>query len=253
MSDHITEEEQIEAIKRWLSENWVSIVLPISLVLVGYFSWNFWGDYKTNRASAASEQYQMLVDALDDKTGTGLSDKALETARSLADGVLSQYDDTLYADLTNLIVAKLDVDAGKLDAAKARLQAVVSQHAAPASLSLAKARLAKIELALGNYDQALTYVNAADSDSSKALYAEIRGDIYHAKGDMDAANTAYKDALINLTQQQQSRSGLLQLKIDATSKPVNTLLSEMVSAENASAHEKMMDKSISAAVSETAE
>lgn len=253
MSDHITEEEQIEAIKRWLSENWVSIVLPIALVLVGYVSWNFWGDYKTNRASAASEQYQLLVDALNDTTGNGLSDKAIETARSLADGVLSQYQDTLYADLTNLIVAKLDVDAGELDAAKTRLQAVVSQHAAPASLNLAKARLAKVELALGNYDQALTYVNAADSDSSKALYAEIRGDIYSAKGDMDAANTAYKDALINLTQQQQSRSGLLQLKIDATSKPVNALISEMVDAQSATTHESMINKGVDAAVLETAE
>ena len=248
MSDHITEEEQIEAIKRWLSENWVSIVLPIALVLVGYVSWNFWGNYKTNRASAASEQYQLLVDTLVDTTGNGLSDKKIETARSLANGVLSQYDDTLYADLTNLIVAKLDVDAGKLDAAKTRLQAVVSQHSTPAALSLANARLAKVELALGNYDQALTYVSAADSDASKALYTETRGDIYSAKGDMDAANTAYKDALINLTQQQQSRSGLLQLKIDATSKPVNALIPDVASTESATT-----DESVDAAALETTE
>lgn len=228
MSDHITEEEQIEAIKRWFSENWISIVLPIALVLAGYVSWSFWGDYKTTRANEGSEQYQALVDILDDSSGEPISEKSKEQARVLAAALLSGFGGTLYADLTNFMVAKLDVEAGDLDAAKTRLQDVVDKHANTASLDLAKARLAKVELALGNHDQALTLVSASDSDASKALYAEIRGDIYSAQGDIDAANTAYKDALINLNEQQQGRRGLLQLKIDSTSRPIEA---EVLSAE----------------------
>ena len=36
MAQHLTEEEQIEALKRWWKENWLSIVLPIVVAVVGY-------------------------------------------------------------------------------------------------------------------------------------------------------------------------------------------------------------------------
>jgi len=37
VSDHITEEEQIEAFKRWWNENGRSVVVGIVLAVVGYF------------------------------------------------------------------------------------------------------------------------------------------------------------------------------------------------------------------------
>ena len=44
MADHITEEEQIEALKRWWDENGKQVVLAIVLTVGGYFGWQAWTD-----------------------------------------------------------------------------------------------------------------------------------------------------------------------------------------------------------------
>ena len=43
MADHITEEEQIEALKRWWDENGKQVVLAIVLTVGGYFGWQAYG------------------------------------------------------------------------------------------------------------------------------------------------------------------------------------------------------------------
>lgn len=242
MADHLTEEEQIEAIKAWFKENWVAIVLPITLVLVGYIGWNISKSLKFERATQGSEQYQALVDVLENKTGQELSEDAKTQARVLATQLIEEFDGTLYADMSNLMLAKLDVDAKKIDEAKTRLQAVIKSPSSEAALNLAQARLAKLELQSGNYDKALNLVGATSTDAYKALFAEIRGDIYAAQNNKSAANTAYKDALINLTAQQKSRQGLLQLKIDSTSLPAKDVLAMATSDVSESMDKTNTDK-----------
>ena len=45
MAEDITEEEQIEALKRWCAENGMQTVLAVVLVTGGYFGWQFWGTH----------------------------------------------------------------------------------------------------------------------------------------------------------------------------------------------------------------
>ena len=44
MEDYRTEEEQIEALKRWWSENGKSIVIGIALAGASVFGWRAWQD-----------------------------------------------------------------------------------------------------------------------------------------------------------------------------------------------------------------
>ena len=62
MADHITEEEQIEALKRWWDENGKQVVLAIVLTVGGYFGWQAWTDYVEEKTAAASLVYQEMLD-----------------------------------------------------------------------------------------------------------------------------------------------------------------------------------------------
>ena len=216
MADHLTEEEQIESIKRWIKENGMSILLPAVVAVALYGGWEFWKDLKDKRAMNASDQYSLIVDALSTTGGEAASAEKVSEAKTAATSVVNEFDGTMYADMSQLILARIDVDAGDLEQAKTRLQSVIDSGVHEASVSLAKARLAKVKIALKEYDSALSIVSEPQGESYKALYAEIRGDVYQAKGDDGAAHTAYQEALVNLMPSQGSHRGILQLKIDAT-------------------------------------
>ena len=44
-----TEEEQVEAIKRWWQENGKSTVLGVAIAMAAVFGWRGWNDYQRER------------------------------------------------------------------------------------------------------------------------------------------------------------------------------------------------------------
>lgn len=232
MSDHITEEEQIEAIKRWWSENWASIVLPLVIVIIGYAGWSYWGDYKEARAQEGSAAFQVLLEKVETQPGQKLSADAVAEAQLEAKAIAEEFSGSLYADMSNLLIARLAVESGKLEEAETVLNAVIASPANDAVVGLAKARLAKVYAAQAKYSEASAIVGSTDQEAYKALYAEIRGDIALAQGDLPTAHTAYTEALAGLTSAQYSRRGLLDLKIQA-SKTEDMVAAETEAAEQA--------------------
>ena len=49
MADHLSEEEQIEAFKRWWAENGLQTLLSIVLVVGGYFGWQGWQQHQQDQ------------------------------------------------------------------------------------------------------------------------------------------------------------------------------------------------------------
>lgn len=219
MADHLSEEEQVEAIKRWWNENWVSVVLPIILALGGYLGWNSWQDHKQGKAEQASDLYQQLAMAAEVAPGETLTEEQRAAIDESANVILDAHGGTLYADMANLLLAKIQVEGGQLDAAAARLQAVVDNGADEAIQQVAKARLARVMSAKGDHSAALSMVAQTDSESFKALFAEIRGDVYSAQGKLAEANTEYQAALDTLLPSEFNRRSLIQLKLDAVAVP----------------------------------
>ena len=62
MVEHKTEEEQIEAVKRWWSENGRVVVIAVLIGVSGSFGWQFWQDYKQERREQAALEYWQLVE-----------------------------------------------------------------------------------------------------------------------------------------------------------------------------------------------
>ena len=208
MADHLTEEEQIEAIKRWWSENWVLVVVPAMVLILGYSGWSFYSHNKAETAESASVQYQLLLDTLEDNA----DDTA--AVRQEAQTIVNDYSSTIYADLANLILAKLDYEVGNIDAAQSGISTVIDQSNNDAVVGIAKARLAKVLIDKGLYDQAISQVAVAPEVSFSAQYAEIRGDAYIAQGNIAAAQTAYQEAKSALNPDQFDRRNMLDIKLN---------------------------------------
>jgi len=215
VADHLTEEEQVEALKRWWKENWLSIVLPCVVALVGWMGWSSWEDHKLGRAQAASDQFEALSKAAEVQPGAAMSAEQKVIVSGLAEALVSDFNGSLYADMGNLMLAKLHVEDKQLDVAASRLQEVVTGGANASIVQLASARLARVLAAKGDVDQALALVAQSNSETYTALFAEIRGDIYHSQGKMGQAHTAYVEALSSLPPSEFGRTSLIQLKRDA--------------------------------------
>jgi predicted negative regulator of RcsB-dependent stress response len=220
VADHITEEEQIEALKRWWDENGKQVVLAIVLTVGGYFGWQAWTDHVDDQTAAASLVYQEMLDNMDDAVpGDTLgADKQAEISL-LAETLKQDYSNTQYAFYAALIKAKLAVESTDLTAAAVELQWAMDNADETVNENIARLRLARVEAASGNLDTALQLVQGVDAGELKSAFDEAKGDFYQQQGNAGAAYSAYEAAMMSIDAGNSSASQLLQLKISQV-KPV---------------------------------
>lgn len=187
-----TEEEQIEAIKRWWAENGKSTVVGIVLAIAGVFGWQGWQKQQQESAYTASAVYQELLQAVSQSQGQ-LEGEALSTASHLADTLKADYSSSVYAQFASLYKAQFAVNANKLDEAEAELRWLLQQSPSAELAIQAHLRLARVLLAKQQFDQALAELTGP-SAGYEALFNEVKGDIYLAKGESQKARDFYLQA-----------------------------------------------------------
>ena len=203
MAIYETEEEQLEALKRWWKENGTSTVVGVALGIAIIIGWNYWQEHKREQANQASALYDQLLKAAE----TDQKDAVDKLAKRLQD----QYGNSNYAAYGGLFQAKFKVQQGDIPAAKEILKKIAAGKDKELS-HIAKIRLVKLMLASGEYEQGLQVINDVDQAEAAKFYDnydELVGDLYVALDRLDEARTAYQKALKNGYQ-----SPLLQLKID---------------------------------------
>ena len=100
MVDHLTEDEQVEALKKWWNENGKSIIFGVIIgigAIVGFWKWN---EHRETQALAASLEYDNFAQLVIDK-------KPEKIAQSYAI-LTSEYPDTSYATLAALLYASYE-------------------------------------------------------------------------------------------------------------------------------------------------
>lgn len=213
MSEELrTEEEQVEAIKKWWEENGKSTVVSIVVVLAGWLGWNGYQDSVRATGEAASEVYEQLVvkATLPAQQQTD-AEKAEMVA--LADQLASEFNGTLYSDFGQLFQAKFAIDAGDYAKAKTSLEALVAKKGEAPVHALAQVRLARVLIQLNELDQALALMQQAPIAGFDAQFAEVRGDVLFAQGKTAEARTAYQQAS-EAARQQGINTQLLERKIN---------------------------------------
>ncbi len=206
MDTHATEDQQVAALKKWWKSNSGSIVTGIILGLAVLFGTKAWYAWQDNIAQQASDVYTVMMAALKNGNNQAVSEKA---------GMLiADYNNTPYAALAALALARLRIEDGELEAAATQLQWVLDNGGTDFVRDTARLRLARVELAQGHPDAAeLVLGHAGSSSAAESLFAEMRGDIHLARGDRDQALASYQRALAGMSEDFIGRA-LLQLKYD---------------------------------------
>jgi len=208
-----TEEEQLDAVKRWWKENGQSTIVGLVVGIAIVLGWNFWQDHKKEQAAQASALYGQLIQSV--------TEDKKDSAEKLAERIQQQYPKTEYAAYSGLLLAKIKVQQG--DPVKA--QAILKGIAAGSNkelINISKIRQVRLMLASGEYEQGLQLINDVDPATSSSFsgnYDELVGDLYVALDRLDQARTSYQKALEN-----GYRSPLLQLKIDDLSAPEKVVI-----------------------------
>lgn len=208
MAIYDTEEEQLDALKRWWKENGTSTVVGVGVGVAIIIGWNYWQEHKKEQANQASAIYDELISAAE-------TDQK-ESVDKLAKRLQEQYVSTNYAAYGSLFQAKNKVQQGDIAGAKEILKKIVAGKDKELA-HIARIRLVKLMLASGEYEQGLQVINEVDQAAAAKFadnYDELVGDLYVALDRLDEARTAYQKALKNGYQ-----SPLLQLKIDDLTQP----------------------------------
>ena len=163
MDVYTTEEQQVEAIKKWWKKNGMSMVgavlIGISIVVGG----RMWMDQQNNHAEIASAKYDTMVSALNQ----GMNDIALEQSSSL----IGQFSDTPYAALAALSSAKIKLAQGDSLAARTHIQWVLNKADSNELKQIARIRLSRIMWGDGDHHKALAFLGQADWGSVMATSA----------------------------------------------------------------------------------
>ncbi|TCI01655.1 tetratricopeptide repeat protein [Corallincola luteus] len=185
-----TEEQQVEAIKRWWQENGNFVIVGIAVGLAVVLGWRLYQDNELSNKEAASSSYQALQTSIDAK-GYG--------AAAELQAYIDSNKGSNYSFMAALQLAKLAVDGDKFAEAEAQLSYVISAAAANNPLlPVAVLRLARIQVTQAKYDEALATLTATTLDVAfTATVEELKGDIYVAQNATEKARIAYQAAIDN--------------------------------------------------------
>lgn len=181
IDDLLDEHEQSERVRSWLRDNGGGLIGGVLLGLVLIGGWQWWQARRDQRAAAAGEKFQAVLD--------DLQAKKLAQAQPL----VAALPEGTYASLAALQLAKAQVEAGQRDAAIATLRGV--KPADPALAAVVAPRLARLLIDAGKAQEALSLLPAQSTD---AELLQVRGDALFALGQRDQARAAYEQALTRL-------------------------------------------------------
>ncbi|MDO9616930.1 MAG: tetratricopeptide repeat protein [Pseudomonas sp.] len=188
------------------------LLTGVVLALVVVFGWQGWQKYQANQSQGASLVYQQLLEAALDPSGKPDAGKVAELANTLK----KDFSGTHYAQYGSLFVAKVAVEAGKLDDAASELQAIVDKPADDSLAELARQRLARVLAAQDKAEDALKLLDAKVAPAFAASREELKGDLLVQLGRADDAHAAYEKAKAALSED--AAVGGLQMKLDDLAK-----------------------------------
>jgi predicted negative regulator of RcsB-dependent stress response len=201
MSAYQTEEEQVEALKRWWKENGTSIIAGVVIGLGGVFGWQAWGNYQDRVGKEASTAFSQLISAVQGAD--------VESASKQAELLRLEYESSSYAVFAALTQAKLKLQQGDTAAARSQLEWAMAQADNESLKYLAQLSLARLLLSEGDL-QGAEKLAQVSTGGFTGDFAQLRGDVAARQGDKQAAFEAYTLAMT----QEPSNRNLLQMKLD---------------------------------------
>jgi predicted negative regulator of RcsB-dependent stress response len=188
MNEYETEEQQVEALKKWWKENGTSLIVGLFVGVSALFGWRYYMDHKNLHSVQASDMYMLIMQSAAQKT---IDDKTVDLNNQL----INDYSDTPYAALSSLALAKVEYEKGNVEAAAEQLELAVKHANDEETKQIASLRLASVLIEQKKYEEASTILNMAHDSAFDAQYEERKGDLFTAQGDVAQARMAYDKAI----------------------------------------------------------
>lgn len=201
MQEYETEEQQVEAIKRWWSENATSLILGAGIGVLSLGGWSYYVESKSEHRLQASDIYVSIVKQVQANNVDAENIKK-------ADQLIAEYEDTPYAALSSLTLAAYEFNQGNVEKAISRLQWASENAQEEEVKHIARLRLASILVSQKKYDEAQALLSSEHPAAFNSRYEELKGDAFVAKGEIEQARIAYDKAI----KQSVSSSRWLKLK-----------------------------------------
>jgi len=201
--EYLTDDEQLEAVKRAFTEYAPWILGGVVLGVGGWFGIQYYRSHQNALALQAAEQFTQMTAALQMND----SQKSLQ----IADGLIKNFPASPYADQAQLTIARIDVDSGKAADAVAPLTQVMNNSKDAELKQIARLRLARVLIDQGKPDDAIKTLSEGTPGSFAGRYHDVRGDALYAKKDIPGAVAEYKQALGS--SEGGAEASLLQLKL----------------------------------------
>jgi predicted negative regulator of RcsB-dependent stress response len=185
--EYLTDDEQLEAVKRAFTEYAPWILGGIVLGAGGWFGYQRYESHKSELALRAADQFSQMTVALQ------VND--LNKSRQIADGLIKNFPSSPYADQAQLTIARIDVESGKSADALAPLTQVMTNSKDSELQQIARLRLARVLIDQGKPEDAIKTLAAGTPGSFAGRYHEVHGDALYAKKDIPGAIAEYNAAL----------------------------------------------------------
>jgi predicted negative regulator of RcsB-dependent stress response len=185
------ENHELMVLKQFMQKYGKILLITFAVLLIAFFGATYIQSSSGTRAANASQIFQEMM----------LAEMQHDSATATAKGeqLIADYSKTPYSQLSALLLAKMAVSEGNLDQAATKLLWVIDRSGSQkVAKNIATVRLATVYQAQGKIDEALALVEKEPDAAYTALYAQLRGDLYLAKGDIEKAKTSYELALSSL-------------------------------------------------------
>jgi len=187
MAEYETEEQQVEALKKWWADNGRAVLLGIGLGLALIFGWRAWQGHKVTVAQEASSAYSEVMQSLEAEDG---GDEFLGKVEAIKE----QHGGSSYAAMASLAEARFHVEKNDLPDAESALRWTIDKGTFTEIKSIARLRLSRVLNAQSKHDEALSVLDEVSSSNYSSLVNEIRGDIHLDSGNAKEALAAYRRA-----------------------------------------------------------
>lgn len=182
-----TEEQQVDAIKQWWKDNGNTLVIGAVVGLAGLWGWRFYNDSVVEGQEKASQAYQDMLVQFEAQGADA------ETANVQA--FIDNNSSSNYAVLASLLLAKEAVAKQDFELAKSQLTQLQSQNKYAPLNPLINLRLARVEMELGQYAEALTTLTMITEEGFIAKAEQVKGTVFLKQGDINNARVAFQSAI----------------------------------------------------------
>lgn len=200
MREDLEQQEQLDAIKGFWSENkrWIVPLITLALLAAAAFNgWNWWQNRQANQATNALVAME-----------SALTEQNMDKARVAYKALAADYGSSTQAALGGLQFAKALASAGELAESRGVLEQV-AKKAVDEFAWIAKIRLAGILLDENNAKAALDALSGKPPKEFAGLVNDRKGDVHAALGNKEDARAAWKTASEELGPQSPSRELVL--------------------------------------------